>query len=89
MTSSSASNQLAIATAESSQAFTFPASFAQRRLWFLDQLIPGDVSYNVSGAVEIEGEIDTEALEKSLQAIVRRHESLRTLFRGEQENRSR
>ncbi len=79
--SPSVSNQPVNATP---QVFTFPASFAQRRLWFLDQLIPGDVTYNVSGAVEIEGELDTEALKKSLQEIMRRHESLRTLFRGEQ-----
>lgn len=78
------SNSLAHAPLESPQSFAFPASFAQRRLWFLDQLVPGDVSYNVAGAVEIQGEIDTEALKKSLQEIVRRHESLRTLFRGEQ-----
>jgi non-ribosomal peptide synthetase component F/acyl carrier protein len=83
MTSAPVSNRPAPAPADS-QAFTFPASFAQRRLWFLDQLTPGDVSYNVPGAVEIEGEIDTGALERSLQEIVRRHESLRTLFQAHQ-----
>jgi non-ribosomal peptide synthetase component F/acyl carrier protein len=84
MPSISASNQPATASEGSQGVFIFPASFAQRRLWFLDQLTPGDVSYNVSGAVEIEGKLDTEALKKSLQEIVQRHESLRTLFRDEQ-----
>ncbi len=57
-----------------------PLSFAQQRLWFLDQLTPGGVSYNVPGAVRILGELEVEVLEKSLQAIVRRHEGLRTRF---------
>ncbi len=57
-----------------------PLSFAQQRLWFLNQLTPGDISYNVPGAVLIEGPLNAEALEKSLQEIVRRHEVLRTSF---------
>jgi non-ribosomal peptide synthetase component F/acyl carrier protein len=82
MTSTSALNQLEAEQANSHKAFVFPASFAQRRLWFLDQLIPGDPTYTVPGAVEIEGPLDVEALEKSLQEVVRRHESLRTRFDG-------
>jgi amino acid adenylation domain-containing protein len=68
------------------KAFRFPASFAQRRLWFLDQLEPGDASYNLTGAVRIEGPVHLDALKKALKEIVRRHESLRTCFasvRGE------
>jgi non-ribosomal peptide synthetase component F/acyl carrier protein len=84
MTFSSVSHQPEQPAMESPQVFSFPASFAQRRLWFLNQLTPGDVSYTVAGAVEIEGELDLNALEKSLQEIVRRHESLRTLFEGKQ-----
>src|SRR5437016_13607258 len=54
---------------------------------FLNQLTPADVSYNVAGAVEIEGQLDADALERSLQEIVRRHESLRTLFERSEERR--
>ena len=57
-----------------------PLSFAQQRLWFLNQLVQGDVSYNIPGAVRIKGELEVRALERSLGEIVRRHESLRTRF---------
>jgi len=85
MMSTSALNQ-SNAERANSQSFVFPASFAQRRLWFLDQLNPGDPTYTVPGGVEMEGPIDVDALERSLQEIVRRHEALRTRFdanRGE------
>ncbi|MEO5729910.1 MAG: amino acid adenylation domain-containing protein, partial [Byssovorax sp.] len=54
-------------------------SFAQERLWFLDQLEPGS-SYVVPGAVRIEGALDAAAIERALREIVRRHEVLRTTF---------
>lgn len=57
-----------------------PLSFAQRRLWFLDQLEPGNPLYNVASVARVEGELNYEALEKSLNEIARRHESLRTTF---------
>src|SRR5262249_24474557 len=57
-----------------------PLSYAQQRLWFLDQLEPGSASYNVAGAVRIEGVLDEEALEKTIRQIATRHESLRTRF---------
>ncbi len=57
-----------------------PLSFAQERLWFLDQLSPGDTSYNIAGALRIEGVIHLEVLEKTLNEIFRRHEVLRTTF---------
>lgn len=57
-----------------------PLSYAQQRLWFIDQLEPGNVSYNVHGAVQIEGPLHAGELERTLQEIVRRHESLRTRF---------
>src|SRR6185369_14865816 len=56
-----------------------PLSFAQRRLWFLDQLAPG-AAYNLSGRLHLEGQLDISALEASLNEIVRRHEALRTIF---------
>ncbi len=60
-----------------------PLSFAQQRLWFLDQLEPGSPLYNMPAALRVEGELEEEALERSLEALVRRHEVLRTTFRME------
>jgi amino acid adenylation domain-containing protein len=53
-------------------------SYAQQRLWFLDELEPGKARYNIPVGVRLEGELDKEALRKSLEEIVRRHEILRT-----------
>ena len=61
----------------------FPLSFAQQRLWFLDQLHPQSPAYNMSGAVRLEGPLDTKALERGLNEIVRRHEVLRATFRAD------
>ncbi|HEV2962448.1 MAG TPA: amino acid adenylation domain-containing protein, partial [Candidatus Angelobacter sp.] len=58
----------------------FPASFAQRSLWFVDQLMPGKAAYNIPNALRIRGELDEEVLERTLQEIVCRHETLRTRF---------
>ncbi|HYR12019.1 MAG TPA: condensation domain-containing protein, partial [Longimicrobium sp.] len=58
-----------------------PLSFAQERLWFLDRLEGGSAQYNVSAALRLGGALDAAALERSLGEIVRRHESLRTVFR--------
>ena len=59
---------------------TFPVSFSQQRLWFLDQLEPGNPFYNISAAVHFKGRLEVTALEKALNEIVRRHEILRTSF---------
>src|ERR1019366_1580816 len=59
---------------------TLPLSFAQQRLWFLDQLHPGDAAQNIPLAMRLTGPLDLDALTWSLQEIVRRHESLRTTF---------
>lgn len=57
-----------------------PLSFAQQRLWFLDQLEPGNPFYNISRSVRLKGSLNVAALEQSLNEIVRRHEVLRTSF---------
>jgi len=57
-----------------------PLSFAQQRLWFLDQLEPGSIVYNLSRSIRITGPLNVAAFEQSLNEIVRRHESLRTTF---------
>ena len=59
-----------------------PLSFAQERLWFLDQLEPGGAAYNMAGTVWLEGDLNVVALERSLNEIIRRHEVLRTTFRA-------
>src|SRR5215208_4702180 len=59
---------------------TFPLSFAQQRLWFLDQLQPNSPLYNLPAAVRLDGSLDSAALIHSLYALVQRHEALRTTF---------
>ena len=55
-------------------------SFAQQRLWFFDQLEPGLSAYNIPAAIRLKGRLNLAALEHSLNEVVRRHESLRTIF---------
>jgi amino acid adenylation domain-containing protein len=55
-------------------------SFAQQRLWLLDQLEPGNTAYHLPAAFRLRGRLDEAALRQSLRAIVGRHESLRTTF---------
>jgi amino acid adenylation domain-containing protein len=55
-------------------------SFAQQRLWFLDQLAPGNPFYNLLAAIQVTGVFDSKILQRSLSEIVRRHEVLRTTF---------
>ncbi len=62
------------------RATAFPLSFAQRALWFLDQIEPERWVYNRSEALRFTGAIDLRAMEQSLNEIVRRHEALRTSF---------
>src|SRR2546429_6108034 len=57
-----------------------PLSFAQQRLWFLDQWEPNSPLYNVPLAMRLNGSLQLTVLEQSLNEIIRRHESLRTTF---------
>ncbi len=57
-----------------------PLSFAQERLWFLDQLDPGNAIYNISSAVRLIGDLNIAALEQAFAMLVKRHQSLRTRF---------
>ncbi|MAR93086.1 MAG: non-ribosomal peptide synthetase [Pseudomonadales bacterium] len=55
-------------------------SYAQQRLWFIDQLQSGSASYNISAALRLRGALDVEALRLSFEEIIQRHEVLRTTF---------
>ncbi len=65
-----------------------PLSFAQQRLWFLDQMEPGSPFYNIPSAVRMKGRLDIGALKNSLIKIMERHENLRASFYT-QEGRAR
>ncbi len=69
-------------TAMTEEAFVFPTSFAQERLWFLDQLVPNNAFYNLNTSLRLTFAIDHEVLESSLNEIIRRHETLRTTFKS-------
>src|SRR6185436_16840194 len=59
---------------------SLPLSFAQQRLWFIDQLEPGSPLYNIPIALRVEGPMDRGVLALCLGEVVRRHEALRTVF---------
>ena len=55
-----------------------PLTFAQQRLWFLDQMQPGNTAYNMSWAFRLIGNLDQACILKSLNVLLQRHEALRT-----------
>src|SRR5262249_6731997 len=59
-----------------------PLSFGQERLWFLDQTVPEKSAFNVPRAIRFVGEVDQRALQQALDALVARHEILRTSYRA-------
>lgn len=61
----------------------YPLSFAQQRLWFLDQLVPENPAYNTVIALHLTGEVREALLEESLNRVVRRHDVLRTTIHSE------
>jgi amino acid adenylation domain-containing protein/non-ribosomal peptide synthase protein (TIGR01720 family) len=61
-----------------------PLSFAQQRLWFLDQLDPHSAAYNIPAALRLRGALDAGALARAFAEVVRRHEALRTSFPAEE-----
>ena len=58
----------------------FPLSFAQQRLWFLEQLYPGTAAYNIPAAVRLCGWLEPAALARALAIVIDRHHILRTRF---------
>jgi amino acid adenylation domain-containing protein len=65
---------------------SLPLSYSQERLWFLEQLAAGGSAYNISGGIRLRGPLNVQALNHSLNEIIRRHEVLRTVF-GEVDGR--
>ncbi|MER7023671.1 MULTISPECIES: amino acid adenylation domain-containing protein [Streptomyces] len=59
---------------------TFPMSFPQQSLWFLERLAPGNAAYNIPGAFRVKGPLNVENWRRACNEVVRRHESLRTTF---------
>ncbi len=63
---------------EGSKFGVFPLSYAQQRLWFIEQLRPNTTAYNIPSAIRLTGKLNFDALQKSLTQIIKRHEVLRT-----------
>src|SRR5215469_4963024 len=64
-----------------------PLSFAQQRMWLIQQVNPHSHLYTFPRALELRGRLDLDALEKALNSIVRRHEVLRTAFPADEEGK--
>ncbi|MEM1290630.1 MAG: amino acid adenylation domain-containing protein [Cyanobacteria bacterium P01_H01_bin.162] len=63
-----------------------PLSFAQQRLWFVQQLEPDNTAYNVASVLRLQGDLNVSVLEQTLNALVERHETLRTRFETTADN---
>jgi amino acid adenylation domain-containing protein len=78
-----------LAAAPRGEGVDLPLSFAQQRMWILDQLEPGSFAYNLATALRLHGRLETAALGAALAEIVRRHEALRTVFAADPEGEPR
>ena len=67
-------------TTQERQAYVFPMASAQQRLWFLEQLAPGSPLYHLASLLEVTGPLAPAALERAVNDVIARHESLRTAF---------
>jgi amino acid adenylation domain-containing protein len=74
------SDRQSLNISDQAEVFVFPASFAQQRLWFLDQYAPENPFYNVVTALRLTGSLNITALEQTFNEIAQRHETLRTTF---------
>ncbi|WP_307174545.1 condensation domain-containing protein, partial [Duganella sp. CF517] len=75
--------QFPILPRQASESDAWSPSYAQARQWFLWKLEPDSTAYHISGAYRLDGELDGQALGAAFDALVARHESLRTLFRAD------
>ncbi|GAB1510164.1 amino acid adenylation domain-containing protein [Actinophytocola sp. KF-1] len=66
---------------------TVPLSYAQERVWFMDQIAPGEAAYHIAVPLRIRGPLDRTALRAALAGLVARHESLRTRFPADADGR--
>src|SRR5215213_4579216 len=64
----------------SEEVYVFPASYAQQRLWFIEQMNQSGPAFNIPIALRLRGDLSVEALGRSLNEVVGRHEALRTTF---------
>ncbi|TMC21724.1 MAG: non-ribosomal peptide synthetase, partial [Chloroflexi bacterium] len=74
-----------VITPQKRESSAIPLSFAQERLWFLDRLLPDSSRYVVSQSFHLSGPLHMKALERSLMAVIQRHEILRTTFSVQEE----
>jgi len=79
---SSAAHKNGVYKPSEDEVFVFPTTLQQRGFWYLDQLEPGNPAYNIAVRFRLEGPLQVEALERALNEIVRRHDTLRTVFQN-------
>ena len=80
---SGAGDQRSLSVTPAPRTAPLPLSFAQQRLWFLDQWDGGSALYNIPAGWWLQGPLDVERLQGALTQLVARHESLRTVFGSE------
>ncbi|WP_353303884.1 amino acid adenylation domain-containing protein [Sessilibacter corallicola] len=81
--------KLPLVPEQESSANDYALSFAQQRLWFIEQTEPGNPLYNLSFGLQFNGNLNTQAVEQSINAIVERHSVLRTTYTGNEDGEGR